>query len=92
VGAEDSLVRATDRRARIAQGVAMRADGHAICSGRFLEGPEAEQTGKRSEVFRTRWFHAGREGLDFKKDLFPANNGRCAVGRELTTEDTESTE
>jgi hypothetical protein len=69
----------------------MRSDGHAIIPGRFLEGPEAEQTGKRSDVFRTRWFHAG-EGLDFKKDLFPANNGRCAVGRELTTEDTESTE
>ena len=72
MGTEDSLVRATDRRARIAQGVAMRADGHAISPGRLLEGPEAEQTGKRSEVFWTRWFHAGREGLDFKRDLSPA--------------------
>jgi hypothetical protein len=88
VGTEDSLVGATDRRGAIAQGVAMRSDGHAISPGSFLKGPEAEQTGKRSDVFRTRWFHAG-EGLDFKKDLFPANNGRCAVGRELTTEDTE---
>jgi hypothetical protein len=43
-------------------------------------------------VFRTCWFHTGREGSVFKNDFFPANNGRCAVGRELTTEDTESTE
>jgi len=92
VGTEDSLVGATDRRGTIAQGVAMRADGHAIIPGRLLEGPEAEQTGKRSDVFRTCWFHTGREGSVFKKDFFPANNGRCAVGRELTTEDTESTE
>jgi hypothetical protein len=72
VGTEDSLVRATDRHARIAQGVAMRADRHAISPGRFLEGPEAEQTGKRSEVFRTCWFHADRERSDFKKNLSPA--------------------
>jgi hypothetical protein len=72
VGTEDSLVRATDRHATIAQGVAMRADGHAISPGRLLEGPEAEKTVKRSDVFWTRWFHTGREGSDFNKDLFPA--------------------
>jgi hypothetical protein len=67
-----NLACSTRLRGTIAQGVAMRADGHAICSGRFLEGPEAEQTGKRSEVIWTRWFHAGREGSAFKKDLSPA--------------------
>jgi hypothetical protein len=70
VGTEDSLVGATDWPGTIAQGVAMRADGHAICSGRFLEGPEAEQTGKRCDVFRTGWFHAGREGSNFIKESY----------------------
>jgi hypothetical protein len=74
VGTEDSLARATNRLARIAQGIAMRADGHAIIPGRLLEGPEAEQTGKRSDVFRTCWFHTGREGSVFKNDFFPAGS------------------
>jgi hypothetical protein len=70
VQTEDSLVGATDWRGTIAQGVAMRADGHAISPGSFLKGPEAEQTGKRSEVFRTCWFHAGREGSNFIKESY----------------------
>ncbi len=60
VGTEDSLVGATNWRGTIAQRIAMRADGHAIIPSRLLKGPEAEQTGKRSEVFRTCWFHTGR--------------------------------
>jgi hypothetical protein len=52
----------------------MRADGHAISPGRFLEGPEAEQTVKRSDVFWIRWFHTGREGSAFRNDIFPSES------------------
>ena len=62
VGSENSLVGATNRCAAIAQRIAMRADRHAISPDRFLEGPEAEQTVKRSNMVWICCFHTGREG------------------------------
>jgi hypothetical protein len=69
-----NLACSTLLRGTIAQGLAMRADGHAISPGRFLEGPEAEQTVKRSDVFWIRWFHTGREGSAFRNDIFPSES------------------